>query len=105
MRIFIFVCILGLFANNALAKDKTVLKNGKILAKCYIEIIGGERTIHKVTVKEKALSALPQMIQGKQIRVTGKKGLKSVHKVMECVPEEDAFKAGRARYLEEFQAQ
>ncbi|MDO6427818.1 TapY2 family type IVa secretion system protein [Thalassotalea sp. 1_MG-2023] len=90
-------------SSSALAQEGTNLVSDKILAKCYVEVLGGQRTIHKVTIKEEQLSSLADRLSGRNIRVSGKQGFSTVHKVFECLPNDDAFKAGRARHLEKSQ--
>ncbi|WP_286269299.1 TapY2 family type IVa secretion system protein [Thalassotalea hakodatensis] len=90
-------------STSALAQEGSHLVSDKMLAKCYVEVLGGQRTIHKVTIKEEQLSSLADRLSGRNIRVSGHRGFSTVHKVFECLPNDDAFKAGRARHLEKSQ--
>lgn len=91
------------FSSVAIAQESTYLVSDKVLAKCYVEVLGGKRTIHKVTIEEKQLPLLAARLSGRNIRVSGSKGFNTVHKVFECVTNNNPFKADRARHIEESQ--
>jgi hypothetical protein len=97
----LFFTTILLSFNLYAGQEKDKPKERKIQAKCYVQMIDGSHTISLWTIKEKSFKSLAQQVNGKKIRVIGKKEKMKIYKAKESALEADLFRSDLARKLDE----
>ncbi|MGB0937203.1 MAG: TapY2 family type IVa secretion system protein [Colwellia sp.] len=101
IKLTLSVTAILLSFNSYAAQNKDKLKEKKVDAKCYVQMIDGSHTISLWRIKEKSLYNLAQKINGKKIRVIGKKEKMKIYKAKECALETELFLDDNAKKLDE----
>ena len=70
-----------------------------IEVKCYVELIGGEHTIHYAMISPSRVNEIKNTLQGKKILLTTDQDRRVVHKVIECQRADFDFKNIHANAL------
>lgn len=78
---------------------QSLVDDKRVSAKCYVELLGGAKTITGANVKRKKVSQLPQRLTGRKVFVPGMKGKQTIYKVLECALSEDKFQSKAANLL------
>lgn len=99
-----YLPILALIPCVVFAQASTTLVSDKVLAKCYVELLGGKRVVYKLTLdKEEKIPTLMNKLPNSEVRAPGVAGKAKIYKVFQCVKNDVDFKNGRARVLEQNQ--
>jgi len=92
----------GLLAFNFVVEANSAVKqkNNKIDVKCYVELIGGTKTITFWNISSKKLLGLSNAIVGRKVMVVNSKKKVNIFKSHECVLLEDDFTSSNAKLLD-----
>lgn len=102
MNIFVKVLpltVLLVFSFPIEAK-KSIKKERKVDAKCFVELVGGGETITFFNITEKKLTSLSRLIIGHKITPPGMKQRVKIYKAHECVLLKDNFKGSKAKIVD-----
>mgnify|MGYP001342323755 CR=1 FL=1 len=92
MSKFNVLLIKALLVVNCLNQTNAQQAEQLIEVKCYVELIGGERTIHHAMISPLRLNQMRQSLLSKKILLTTDANQREVHKVLECTQADNKFK-------------
>ncbi|MGL1958835.1 MAG: TapY2 family type IVa secretion system protein [Colwellia sp.] len=99
--ILINVVIIAAISFSSFANKNRDVKEKKVDAKCYIQLVGGEEAISLWLVEPSKLKKLSQTIVGQNVLIPSKKNKSTIYKVIECVLAADEFSSKRAKKMDE----
>lgn len=93
-----------LVSNTASANASKSVSNKTIDMKCYVELIGGEHTIHRnYEVPIRLKKRYKKRLMDRTLTIVGRDAQKPIYKVKECKEMNKQFKDEQARALEKLQ--
>lgn len=93
----LFLLAIGMFTTTVFAEVNNNSK--RVSAKCYVELLGGSKTITGADINVKKINSLKQTLPGRKIYVPGVKDKQTIYKVIECVASNGKFKNKLANRL------
>jgi hypothetical protein len=86
---FLLICIFIFFTCPRQLHAQQVSE--LIEVKCYVELIGGEHTIHHAMISSSRFKGIKTTLIGKKILLTTGEDKRAVHKVIECTLANNTF--------------